>query len=71
MILATPRPRNYDEPKKRPPKPRQLDVYLSKSYMECYKFIQQYKDYFATSDIYDYNWVLSVMNYLKDRVIDR
>lgn len=42
-------PRDSDEKRQRPLKARAPDVYKGKSHMDCYDFIQQCEDHFATS----------------------
>lgn len=50
MFLATPKPRDFKELRERFCKSRQPDVYRSKFHIEYYNFMEQYKDYFATSE---------------------
>lgn len=68
---SAPAPRDFDEPRERPLKPRAPDVYKGKSHMDCYNFIQQCEDYFAMSGATCHNRVPFAAGYLKDRAMNR
>lgn len=71
MVLATPMPKDFEKSRERLLKPCQLDKYTGKPHIECYNFIQLYKDYFTISGDKSHNRVLFVMGYLKNRVINK
>ena len=41
-------------------------MYCGKTYLECYNFFQQCKDYFATAGIKDQNWIFFATTFLKN-----
>lgn len=51
-------------------KPRAPNVYKGKSYIDCYNFIYQCKDYFATFEFRGCNQVLFATTFLKERVLN-
>lgn len=62
---------NFDEPRERPLKTKILYVYRSKSHMDCYNFIPQCKELFATSGARCLNQVLFATIFLKDQTFFR
>lgn len=65
------RPKNFKGLRKRSLKSYQSDVYINKSQIKDYNFIQQYKDYFAISRAQSHNQIFFTIIYLKDQGINR
>ena len=63
VIVTTP---YYKGPRERPLKARFPDIYWGKTYIVCYNFFQQCKDYFATAGATGPNRVPFAATFLKD-----
>ncbi len=55
----------------RPLKPRNLDLYYSKSHMECYYFCQQCEDHFEVAGSLGHKRVSFAAGFLKNRILNR
>ena len=49
-------------------KARSLDAYCKKSYIDCYNFCQQNKDYYATNGATKANKIPFTMYFFQDRI---
>ena len=59
----------YEGPGKRPLKARFVDIYQSKTHLECYNFFWQCKDHFVTANATGPNRVPFAATFLKDIIL--
>ena len=43
-------------------------MYCNKSYIECYNFYQQYKNYFATTRVKGVKQIFFIISFLQDQI---